>query len=286
VREGVIAVTQQSLFAPDPNAETHKPRGKNAERLKLLITVKAAPNPSQTYGETVCVAGLRMDPEHYQWIRLYPIHFRALEDPRAFRKYDVVTLEARPAPTDPRHESWRPVIPTLRTVNHLDGWSKRLPWIADHIEESMCDLLAGIRTKPPAHSLAAIRPHQIDGIDIEPHPGWTPDEQAKIDAYVRQDALFDSGPRTALEAPRFRAWYRYRCDTRACRGHRQGIIDWEFVAHQRRLKARDDTTAQQELRKRWLDEICAADRDTVFFVGNQAKRQHVFSVLGAFYPRR
>ena len=205
VREGVIAVTQQSLFAPDPNAETHKPRGKNAERLKVLITVKAAPNPSQTYGETVCVAGLRMDPEHYQWIRLYPIHFRALEDPRAFRKYDVVTLEARPAPTDPRHESWRPVIPTLRTVRtHLDGWSKRLPWIADHIEESMCDLLAGIRTKPPAHSLAAIRPHRIDGIDIEPHPGWTPDEQAKIDAYVRQDALFDSGPRTALEAPRFK----------------------------------------------------------------------------------
>lgn len=285
-REGVTSVTQQSLFAPDPEAVTRKPRGSRPERLKLLITVKAAPNPSQTYGETVCVAALRMDPEKNRWVRLYPINFRALEDPYAFRKYDIVTLDAKPAPQDPRHESWRPIISTLQKVGHLDGWSKRRPWVADHIEESMCDLLAAVRANPPARSLAAVRPREIDGLDIKPHPGWTPDEQAKIDAYLRQEALFESGPRTALEAPRFKAWYRYRCHARTCRGHRQGVIDWEFVAHQRHLKARDDTAAQQELRKRWLEEICAADRDTVFFVGNQAKRQHVFSVLGAFYPRR
>ncbi len=281
-----MPVTQQSLFAPDPDAVSHKPAGNRPVRMKLLIVVKAAPNPSQTYGETVCVAALRLDPEKNQWVRLYPINFRALEDPSTFRKYDVVTLDARPASADPRHESWRPIMPTLRTIGHLDGWRKRLPWIADHIEESMCDLFNAVRTSPPARSLAAIRPRRIDGLDIALHPGWTKEEQAKIDAYVRQDALFESGPRTALEAPRFRAWYRYRCHTQSCKGHRQGLLDWEFVAHQRHLKDDDDATAQRKLRKRWLDEICAPNRDTVFFVGNQAKRQHVFSVLGVFYPHR
>ena len=279
-------VTQRSLFGPDPDAATHKPVGNRPERLKLLIVVKAAPNPSQAHGETVCVAALRLDLEKNQWVRLYPINFRALENPQVFRKYDIVTLEAKPAPADPRYESWRPVMPTLQTVGHLDSWKKRVPWIADHIEDSMCDLLAAIRADPPARSLAAIRPRHIDGLDIELHPGWTPEEQAKIDAYTRQDTLFESGPRAALEAPRFKAWYRYRCHTTTCKGHRQGLLDWEFVAHQRHLRASDDATAQRELQKRWLKEICASDRDTVFFVGNQAKRQHVFSVLGVFYPRR
>ncbi|MEV5328473.1 hypothetical protein AB0K67_30475 [Nonomuraea sp. NPDC052634] len=279
-------MTQQSLFAPDPDAPTRKPQGNRPERLKLLIVVKAAPNPSQAYGETVCVAALRLDLEKNQWVRLYPINFRALEDPNAFQKYDIVTVDAKPALADPRYESWRPIMPTLQKVGHLGGWAKRLPWVADHVEGSMCDLLDAVRSNPPARSLAAIHPRQIDGLDIEPHPGWTPEEQAKIDAYLRQESLFDSGPRTALEAPRFKAWYRYRCHTRSCKGHRQGVLDWEFVAHQRRLGALDDTAAKQELRKRWLEKICATDRDTVFFVGNQAKRQHVFSVLGAFYPRR
>ncbi|GAA3096400.1 hypothetical protein [Nonomuraea salmonea] len=279
-------MTQQSLFAPSIDAATHKPQGHRPERLKLLIVVKAAPNPSQAYGETVCVAALRMDLEKNHWVRLYPINFRALEGPSAFRKYDIVTVDAKPAPADPRHESWRPLIPSFQRVGRLDTWAKRLPWVADHVEDSMCNLLAAIRASPPARSLAAIRPRRIDGLDIEPHPGWTPDEQAKIEAYMQQDSLFGSGPRTALEAPRYKAWYRYRCHARSCRGHRQGVLDWEFVAHQRRLGAHDDAGVRQELRERWLEKICGADRDTVFFVGNQAKRPHVFSVLGAFYPPR
>lgn len=78
---------QPSLFAPDPDAVPAKPSGDDVERMTLLIVVKAAPNPSQTYGETVCVAALRIDPHKPGWIRLYPINFRALEDPKAFRKY-------------------------------------------------------------------------------------------------------------------------------------------------------------------------------------------------------
>jgi hypothetical protein len=41
-----------------------------------MITVKTYPNPSETYGETVCVAGVRLDRGRPEWIRLYPVKFR------------------------------------------------------------------------------------------------------------------------------------------------------------------------------------------------------------------
>ena len=66
--------------------------------MRVLITVKAAPNPSEKYGETVCVAGLRLDLDAGGWVRLYPVNFRELDSDGKFRKYDVVSLTARPNP--------------------------------------------------------------------------------------------------------------------------------------------------------------------------------------------
>lgn len=281
---------QLSLFATDFNdsAPSEKPAGDRPSRMTVMIVVKAAPNPSERYGETVCVAGVRLDPEHCGWVRLYPINFRELGDDSRFRKYDIVSLEASPSVGDPRIESWRPRMDTLNRQGHLPTWARRSPYIADHIADSMCGLLAAVRDHPPARSLAAVRPVRVLGIDIEKHPGWTPAEQAKIDSYVNQLELPGLGraPKTALEAPRFKGWYRYLCRARGCPGHRQGIYDWEWVALQRRLSDRDDATATAELRRRFLDQICSPENDLLFFVGNQAKRQQSFMILGAFYPRR
>ena len=55
---------------------------------------------------------------------------------------------------------------------------------------------------------------------------------------------------------------------------------------QRRLFDRSDAATQIALRERFLGQICAPGNDVLFFVGNQAKRQQTFMVLGAFYPRR
>ena len=48
----------------------------NGEVKNVLVTVKAYPNLSRKYGETVCVAGIDLDSK--QWIRLYPIPFTRL----------------------------------------------------------------------------------------------------------------------------------------------------------------------------------------------------------------
>uniref|UniRef100_UPI000ADECD18 hypothetical protein n=1 Tax=Microtetraspora fusca TaxID=1997 RepID=UPI000ADECD18 len=244
------------------------------------------PNPSETYGETVCVAALRLDIEYPGWIRLYPINFRELDGNSRFRKYDVVTVEAKPASNDPRAESWRPRADGFVVERHLDGWPKRMAYIDDYIETSMCDLIAAVRRHPAARSLAAIRPKEILSLDIERHPGWTAAEQRKIDQYVRQLGLFDSGPRMALQAPRFKAWYRYRCHSSHCNTHRQGIYDWELVALQRSVDSRDDAGVEQAVREKFWDLMCAPDRDTIFYAGNQQAHPQSSIVLGVVYPRR
>lgn len=90
----------------------------------MLITVKAAPNPSATYGETVCVAGIRLaDTCPKGWIRLYPINFRHLPEASArFKKYDILTTEALAA-SEARLDSWRPNMATLQVETHLPPWA-------------------------------------------------------------------------------------------------------------------------------------------------------------------
>ncbi|MEV4377741.1 hypothetical protein [Streptosporangium sp. NPDC049644] len=277
---------QHSLFGPDFGTIHKKPKEAHFQRIRVLITVKAAPNPSETYGETVCVAALRLDLDQPGWIRLYPINFRELGSSHRFRKYDIVTLEAKPNTGDPRAESWRPRSDKVVVEKHLDGWPKRMAYLDDYIEGSMCDLISGAKKRPVGRSLAAIRPMEIIGLDIQPHPGWTPDEQRKIDQYVSQLGLFDTGPRTALQAPRFKAWYRYRCQSASCNTHRQGIYDWELVALQRSVRDRDDAGVKQAIRDKFWDLMNAPDRDTIFYLGNQQAHPQSFIVLGVAYPRR
>jgi hypothetical protein len=138
-------MSQPTLFEPDPAAGLgqSKPADDRPVRMTVMITVKAAPNPSERYGETVCVAGIRLDPEDGGWVRLYPINFRELDDESRFRKYDVVSLEATPNRGDPRTESWRPRMSTLVTTGHLAGWARRLPYLTDHVADSMCGSAPG-----------------------------------------------------------------------------------------------------------------------------------------------
>ncbi|MET9225677.1 hypothetical protein [Lentzea sp. NPDC003310] len=277
-------MSQGSLFGPDA-APVAKAADDAWRRMQVLVTVKAAPNPSAAYGETVCVAGLSMDLDAPGWVRLYPINFRDLESAQRFRKYDIVSIKVKPARNDPRVESWKPDMTSLVVQDYLKPWKRRRPLVEPYVEESMCEVLNAVRSRPPARSLAAVRPASVQGIDLESHPGWTADEQDKINRYVGQIDMFGTD-RTALEAPRFRGWYRYKCTTTSCGGHRQGILDWEFVALQRRLVKLGDDALKVELRKRYFGEMCAAGKDVVFFVGNQAKRQHVFGVVGVYWPPR
>ncbi|RNI17978.1 hypothetical protein EFY87_18905 [Flexivirga caeni] len=276
------------MFGDTVEHQAEKPR--ETAHLRVLITVKAAPNPSLAYGETVCVAGVRLGAlGPTGWIRLYPINFRHL--PAAteqFKKYDIVTVECTPA-GEARFESWRPNMSTLHVESSLPAWRRRQELLDPIIDDSMCCLRRNAAADATARSLALVRPAEILGFRLEHHPGWSKDEQSKIDGYVNQlgfEVFEEVQDKTPLEAPRFRGFYRWRCADPECGTHEQSIIDWEFVALQQHLHDRSDADAQAAIRTRFFEEMCAPDRQVAFYVGNQAKRPQTFSILGVYYPKK
>jgi hypothetical protein len=279
-------VKQTSLFGPSLVAVPQRTERPGEHELHVLITVKAAPNPSAKYGETVCVAGISVDHDWPGWVRLYPINFRYLTEDTQFQKYDIVSVRANPATADARAESWRPDMGSLVRLRHLRPWKPRREWLDPYVEGSMCDLNEGARHNTHARSLSLVQALDVASLKVEKHPGWTKTEQRKIDAYVRQLQLFNTRDTTTLRAPRFRGAYRWRCADRKCKGHEQGIIDWEFVALQRRLSRWSDAAAADALIQRFHHELCSSNKEVAFYVGNQAKRENVFSVLGVYYPPR
>jgi hypothetical protein len=87
-----------------------------AERMRVLITVKAVPEPSKKYIDTVCVAGVRLDQPEPTWIRLYPVPFRHLSGEQRYAKYQIIDVDVNRAKNDDRHESRRPVWDSVELV--------------------------------------------------------------------------------------------------------------------------------------------------------------------------
>lgn len=282
-----MSFDEEDLFGDQVNERAPKQRTNVPQTKRVIITVKAAPNPSEKHGETVCVAGIEVDGlGRKSWIRLYPINFRHLDSDDKFKKYDVVKVECIPANQDSRAESWKPAIATMTTETHLRDWAKRAPWVEPLMSDDMCGLRDAAAKNPAERSLGLVRAKEITDFKVVLHDGWTSGERAKIDAYVNQLDLFDDSEKTPLDPPAYRGHFHWTCHNPECRGHEMGLIDWEFVAQQRHLRGRPDLDIRTELRKRWFDEVCAADRDVAFYVGNQAKRSQTFSILGVWYPRR
>ena len=257
-----------------------------AENAQVLVTVKASPEPSAAYGDTVCVAGVRLDKAVPEWIRLYPIPYRQLADPNTFRKFVVVNVDINPSPRDPRAESRRPVLASIVPEGEPWGAAARGA-LLEPMVTTMCQLRAGLEENINGPSLGIVRPEKVTRLAITPHPGWTPAQARAISNFTSQpDLLNPNAKLIPLEAPRFEARYEYSCEESGCKGHKQRILDWELVAFERRLKNHSDQAARISLTEQFFDMICSPKRRTHFFVGNfaDATKRKNFSVLGMYYP--
>lgn len=246
-----------------------KPTHNRWEEIEVLITVKATPQPSQRYGDTVCVAGIRMNESGPAWIRLYPVPFRSMEELDRFKKYEVLKLKVKPATDDFRPESFKPDRSSIQKVDYLEPWRSRHPWINPLVGEwSMCGILrANTELTSSGHpSLAAIRPKEIIDIVIEPHEGWSPEQQRKLTNNLQQDDLFGtSAPKKPLQAPRFIVKYKYRCEDKNCNTHTQSIIDWELSEFIRKRHQHDsDEITRAAIRARFFEQLASPDRGPIY----------------------
>lgn len=262
-----------------------------SQRIRVLITVLASPEPSSKYGDTVCVAGIRIDGDRAEWVRLYPYAPRWVEKAHRFRKFDVIDVDVHRGSNDNRPESFRPDLDSISVIDHIDDRKQRHAIVARLPKTSTCEL-SEYGATPQAPSLGLVPVRSLDDILIEPFDGWTPAQQKRIaDAQnLSPLELFSAAARTPpmLEAPRFVARYEYKCMANGCNGHTGQILDWELTALQLNLKRFDDESAKREIEKKFRTEMFSPEREPSFFMGNFAApaKRRSFSVLGIYRPLR
>ncbi|MCS5495279.1 hypothetical protein [Curtobacterium flaccumfaciens] len=259
------------------------------ERAKVLITVKASPQPSSSYGDTVCVAGLRLDDEP-RWIRLYPVPFRHLNSDQQFRKYEIVELDVTRRPKDGRPESYNPTLDSIARVGHLKEWKDRAPLLNPMATDTACGMRRGTTGKPNGKSLGLVRARNVLGLDFAEHPGWSIAERRKMERFLTEPDLFGGTDRKTplLTAPQFKVWFRYECEEDTCGGHRQQILDWELTMLQSKYRHSPSSDVRRVVEEKFLDQMCGPDRVPHFYLGNfeRAQKRQIFSILGVYWPKR
>lgn len=257
------------------------------------MTVKTYPNPSATYEETVCTAGVRVDLAEPVWIRLYPVRFRNIEQGVQFEKYELIDVDVPKHPKDPRPESFRPnqqaIDPNRDRARIPAGgaWPDRRELLGDLIGQvTTCDLITANRAakmNEPAASLGLIRP-EIIKVKVRPGEPWKPNQLAKIEQ-ASQPRLFGDALRP-LESMAYIVEYKYRCRTPGCGSHTQKVLDWELGQAGRSWRQQHgDQRAMQMIRNKYGAEYCDPSVDLHFFIGNQHQHRASFSVLGVWFAK-
>ena len=254
--------------------------------LEVLITVKTYPNPSAKHGETSCVAGIGRDGN---FVRLYPVPFRDMEDDRKFTKYQWIRCNAFKAKHDSRPESFRADWESIEVLNQKPlstekGWAERKKIIFPSASPSLCRIVE--EQAGSGKSLGLFRPAEVLDFMSEPDPvpDWSEGDKAKL----AQSDLFHQGNKNRpLKKVPFKFRYKFRCaDCKAKEPHEISIVDWElgwmFLRERRAACSIEDCL--KKIKDKWLGELCSTDKDTYFFVGNQMAHPQSFLILGVFWP--
>jgi len=196
-------------------------------RTRVRILVKAFPQHSDKYQETVCCAGVTDDA---QLIRLYPITYRRLAKENQFNRYDLIEATLTKASNDGRPESYRVDHDSIKVVeratNLTDANKVRL-W-QPHILSSLTALEDEHRAN--GRSLGIIQP---DPASLKFF--WRDAEQEDQDDTRGVQASLFEAPLRPLKPQEFTFFYRY---TSGGAEHTQSIQDWEVQAAYPRVPAR------------------------------------------------
>ena len=253
------------------------------QKLRVLITIKTYPLPSKSYQELVCTAGVQADGT---FVRLYPIDYRYLPYWQWYKKYQWIEVEAEKHDTDPRKESYKPVLDTLRPVGAplapQNNWAERRKYVLARGTHSMEDLYE--LQEHDNVSLGIIRPRKVYDLVVEEvEREWKPEWQTLF----LQQRLF--GPQQKpLEKIPYRFSYRFACDDPRCGGkHEMMIEDWEVGELYRgmRQKFGDEKIAVEKVKDKFFGQLCAPNIDTHFFVGTTLQYGK-WIVLGVFWPKK
>jgi hypothetical protein len=248
--------------------------------VKVLITARTYPIPATKGIEVSCTGGITEDG---QWIRLFPVPWRFLEDDKRFRKYQWIAARVTKA-SDFRRESFYLDPTSIQIISDPlptdNGWQARKAIVEPLESPSLC-WLESQRSQYQFPTLGFFKPREITRLVIESDRAeWTPSERAKL----QQTTMFGRMPANQLEKIPFKFSYKFRCDAAACGGHTLMCSDWEMGQSYRKWAKSYPDWRVPFLNKYEYEMI---ERfDTHFFVGTIHKHPNRWIVVGLFYPPR
>lgn len=238
------------------------PEGRTDE---AIIVVKAAPQLSSRHGETVCTAGITRGG---QWVRLFPIAFRTLEEAQQFKRWDVVSYSWQLPRDDRRGESRRVQHRSLTVVASFPK-DQRFGLITPMVKESL------EHESTAGRSLAFIRPAIRKFMIEKKHSDEIAQEREKFDTAAKQTDLFLAPILPYQPCP-----YRFRYEYDSKDGRRTGTCqDWETEAtffYWR--KQHSEAEALNRMQARWGEEM--PTRGLLFAMGTHSLYPNVWLING------
>lgn len=258
-----------------------------SEHLKVLITVKTYPIPSSKYDELVCTAGVT---ETGDFIRLYPINFRDLPYSQQYKKYQWLEVDAvKHTGRDSRRESYRPDCNSIRLIGEpipsANNWAERSKYALGKASRSMEELFS--KQEQDKTSLGIFRPKEVLDLVIKPaEADWKPGFKAAL----MQQRLWENR-KASKEPPRkipFKFQYKFSCDDPRCKGHQTMIEDWEVGALYWKCVDAGATPREAcvKVKQKFLEELCATEKDTHFYVGTILAYPRTWVIIGVYWPKR
>lgn len=234
------------------------------KKSRVVILVKAMPNPSRKYGETVCCAGVTADG---QWKRLYPIRFRHLQENK-FGRWDWVNFEYRSPRDDRRPESCH-VFEDRMEVDGKLAEKERLPLLSPLILPSTSE------AAERGMSLALIRPSSSEFKYRRKRPEMIAAEHEAYRLAARQISMLDKELEAFQPVP-----YAFAFTYLDAAGkHTMRCSDWETSATFWKLSKRyGEQNALDHLSKMYNEKYPSSG--IAFAMGTVKKRPQQWMLLG------
>ncbi|CAJ0878526.1 hypothetical protein AMST5_02977 [freshwater sediment metagenome] len=235
-------------------------------RSRVVILVKALPQPSKKYGETVCCAGVTAE---RQWKRLFPVRFRHLKGESSFSRWHWVSFNYGPPKSDTREESCHvheesiTIEGELRETERVRLLNPMLVGSAKAAAEK-------------GHSLALIRPRNTRFLWKEKTRAELVEEREVYRFAARQTDLFDDEELAELEPTPYSFSFKFEDESGR---HHYHNGDWE--AHAMFWRKSQEASVTEALR--WMDSVfneTYPKKGMAFALGNMAKRPQTWQLLG------
>lgn len=245
--------------------------GASAQRsgdAEATILVKALPQVGERHGETVCVAAV--DP-YRNWLRLYPIAFRQLEDRQKFTRWDRIQFKWRlpEVQRDNRVESRNVDQQSIKVVGSLRSGA-RAAFLAPMVVQSTK------KERSEGRSLALIQPEDPQFFTRRRTAEAMQKRQDEYAKLLKSPDLFAAKELIPLKPAPYEFGYRYRDDDgmHECLCH-----DWEIEqTYTNWSRKYGEADALDKLQKQFGERF--PGEGMMFAMGTHSRYPDVWMIIG------